>query len=149
MVAKETDDYSMPSSSKKAKRRVTKATFEKWQREFEKDYETMTWLCCEVEKTPEQCVSKLFCCVCQRYEDKIHGMKHFSPAWVTGSDNQKTSNMVDNVKSEQHKAAMMQLRIEQARSQIKPITSYFAIARCLYAMDSKTSKKIQNMLHDG
>lgn len=44
----------MPSNSKKAKRHVTKATFEKWQREFGKDYETMAWLHYEVEKRPEQ-----------------------------------------------------------------------------------------------
>ena len=25
-------------------------------REFEKDYETVTWLCCVVEKTPEHCI---------------------------------------------------------------------------------------------
>ena len=29
-------DYSTPSSSKKAKQHVAKATFEKWQRELEK-----------------------------------------------------------------------------------------------------------------
>ena len=27
----------------------------KWLRELEKDYETMTWLHCVVEKTPEHC----------------------------------------------------------------------------------------------
>ena len=53
-------EYSTPSSSKKAKRHVVKATFDKWQRELEKDHGTMTWLQCEVEKTPEHCVSKLF-----------------------------------------------------------------------------------------
>ena len=99
-------EYSTPSSSKKAKRHVAKANFDKWQRELEKDHWTITWLRCEVEKMPEHCVSKLFCAVCQRYEGKICGMKHFSRAWITGSSNQKTSNIVDHAKSDQHKATM-------------------------------------------
>ena len=37
-------EYSTPSSSNKAKRHVAKATFEKWQREPEKDHGTITWL---------------------------------------------------------------------------------------------------------
>ena len=93
-------EYSTPSSSKKAKWHIAKATFEKWQRELKKDHGTMTWLRCEVEKTPEHCVSKLFCVVCQRYEDKICGMKHFLRAWITGSSNQNTSNIVDHTKTQ-------------------------------------------------
>ena len=114
-------EYSTPSSSKKAKQHVAKATFEKWQRELEKDHgQLRSWLRCEVEKTPEHCVSKLFCAVCQRYEDKICGMKHFSRAWITGLSNQKTSNIVDHAKSDQHKAAMARFKADQAQSQNKP-----------------------------
>ena len=54
----------------------------------------MTCLCCVVEKTPEH--PKLYCAVCQKYEDSIRGMKHFLCAWNTGSGNQKTSNVMDH-----------------------------------------------------
>ena len=60
-------DYSTPSRSKKAKWLVAKATFKKWQRELENDYEMMSWLRCEIGKMPQHCVSKLFCSTCQRY----------------------------------------------------------------------------------
>ena len=58
----------------------------------------MTWLCCVVEKTPEHCIvtSKLYCAVCQNYRDRIHKMKHFLSAWITGSGNQRTSNVMDH-----------------------------------------------------
>ena len=29
-------------------------------------------------------------------EDRIHGMKHFLCAWLTGSDSQKTSDVMDH-----------------------------------------------------
>ena len=37
-------NFSTPSNSEKAKRQVAKATFEKWQRELEKDHGMMTRL---------------------------------------------------------------------------------------------------------
>ena len=37
-------------STKSAKRQVTKATFEKWQREHERDHQTLSWLRCELER---------------------------------------------------------------------------------------------------
>ena len=92
---------------------------------------------------PEHCISKLFCAVCQRYEDKICGMKHFSRAWITGLSNQKTSNIVDHTKSDQHKAAMARFKVDQARSQNKPITSYSKFARCLSTLDKQNKVKLR------
>ena len=127
------------SSSKKARRQVTRATFEKWQREFEKEHQSMSWLRCEVEKTDKNIVSKLFCLVCQKYKDRIQSVKHFSAAWITGSANQKTSNIIDHTKSEQHKQAMSHLRTDQARVSNESITSYSTIARCLSVIDEQKS----------
>ena len=55
-------------------------------------------------------------------------MKHFSCAWITGSSNQKISNIVDHANSDQ---AMAQFKADQAQSQNKPLTSYSTIAQCL------------------
>ena len=130
------------SSSKKERRQVTRATFEKWQREFEKEHQSMSWLRCEVEKTDKNIVSKLFCLVCQKYEDRIQSVKHFLAAWITGSANQKTSNIIDHAKSEQHKQAMSRLRTDQARASIESITSYSTITRCLSVIDEQTKLKL-------
>ena len=102
----------------------------------------MTWLRSKVEKVPEHCISKLFCAVCQRYEDKICGMKHFSHAWITGSSNQKTSNIVDHTNSDQHKAAMARFKADQAQSQNKPIISYSTVAQCLSTLDEHNKAKL-------
>ena len=40
--------------------------------------------------------SKLYSAVCHQYENRIHGMKHFICAWITGLGNQKTSNVTDH-----------------------------------------------------
>jgi len=42
----------------------------------------------------------------------ITGMKNFSKAWITGSSNQKTSNIVNHATSEQHRAAMVRVRAD-------------------------------------
>ena len=86
--------------------------------------------------------AKLFCLVCQKYEDRIQSVKHFSAAWITGSANQKTSNIIDHVKSEQHKQAMSCLRTDQARASNESITSYSTITRCLSVIDEQTKLKL-------
>ena len=50
-------DGKRPSSASEAgpstkcdKRQVTKATFEKWQQEHERDHQTLSWLRCELER---------------------------------------------------------------------------------------------------
>ena len=85
-------------------------------------------------------VDTLSCDVCTRFEANIRGLKNFSGAWISGSNNNRTSNIVDHAKSEQHKASMMLLRAEQAKSKQLSITSYSPIARCLLRMD-QTSKE--------
>ena len=70
---------------------VTMSCSKKWLRQAEKDYETITWLCCVVEKTPEHCIvtSKSYCAVYQNYEYTIHRVKYFLCATITGLGNKK------------------------------------------------------------
>ena len=75
------------SSSKKPKRQITVATFEKWQRNFDQEHSTLTWLKCERDKRDRNLVELLWCSACREYEGRICGMKNYSAAWVTGSGN--------------------------------------------------------------
>ena len=117
--------YASTSSSchaapeKKAKRQVAVTTFEKWQRNLDREHQTLTWLRCDVDKDDRNLVAVLWCSACREYDSKICSMKNYSRAWVTGSENQRTSNVLDHVASDQHKAAMSRLRTSQAR----PVTS--------------------------
>ena len=121
--------------AKKAKRQVSVATFEKWQRNYDKEHQTLTWLKCEVDKSDRSLVALLWCLACREYESRICSLKNYSHAWVTGSENQRTSNVLDHVVSDQHKAAMAHLRTAQARARKEPVTSYATIARSLLMLD--------------
>ena len=61
-------------------------------------------------------VEMLLCEACRKHEDRIAGMKNFSKAWITCSSNQKISNIIDHTTSEQHHAAMVQVRTDVARA---------------------------------
>ena len=133
------------STTKQSKRQVTKETFQKWQRTYEKEHQSMAWLRAEME-APDK--STLWCVVCRKYETRICGLKNFSRAWIDGSVNHKTCNVTDHANSEQHKSAMTCFRKDQAKSRNEPITSYSPIARSLLsssidpAVRERVKKKI-------
>ena len=100
-------------------------------------------------------MSKLWCAVCHKYKANITRHKNFSRAWIDGSDNHKTSNILGHSTNERHKSAMMPLRKDQARSKNDPITSYSPVARSLSSssVDStvreRMNKKVQNQIYAG
>ncbi len=85
----------------------------------------MTWLRCDVDKGKQKksLVSTLWCGVCRKYEERIR------------SSNHKTSNIVDHATSDQHKAAMMRLRGDQAKGRNDHIASYSPIAWSLLSTE--------------
>ena len=134
------------SKTKQSKKQVSKETFQKWQRTYEKEYQSMTWLHAEVDKRDKTLVSTLWCVVCREYEARISGHKNFSRVWIDGSSNHKTSNITDHANSEPHKAAMMYFRKDQARSRNEPVTTYSPIARSLLSsasMDPAVRERVQ------
>ena len=138
---KRTADSAPTTSSKK--RKVTLSTFNKWKAQFERDHSTLSWLRCDVCKEDKTVVEVLWCEACRKYEDGITGMKNFSKAWITGSSNQKTSNIVDHATSEQHRAAMVRVRADAARASNQPLTSYSPIARSLLVMDEAVQGRMK------
>ena len=140
-----------PSSSletlgkKEAKRQVSKETFQKWQRTYEKEHQTLSWLRAEMDSENKFLVSTLWCIVCRQYEAKVCGHKSFSRVWIDGSSNHKTSNVTDHAKSEPHKAAMMCFKRDQAKNRNEPITSYSPIAQSLLStsMDLTVRERVK------
>ena len=53
------DSSTLPSQ--KSKRQITVATFEKWQRNFDQDHATLTWLKCDKDKRDRGLVEQLWC----------------------------------------------------------------------------------------
>ena len=103
-------------SAKKAKRQVTLTTFEKWQRNLDAQHQTLTWLKCDKDAKDKNLVSLLWCSACREFKEKICSRKNYSHAWVSGSTNQRTSNILDHANCDQHKAAMSYLRAAQAKA---------------------------------
>lgn len=99
---------SSSSDDSTAKHQVQKTTFEKWQRELDKEYSSCSWLGCVItDKANRSLVSTLWYKVCREFEDRIIGVLNYSSAWIDGSSNHRTSNIIiDHAKSDQHKAAM-------------------------------------------
>ena len=66
---KRTADSALTTSSKK--RNVTVTTFNKWKSQFERDYSTLPWLCCDVSKEDKTVVETLWCEACRKHEDRV------------------------------------------------------------------------------
>ena len=118
-------------------------TFNKWRMQFECDHNTLLWLRCDVSKDDKTVVEMLWCEACRKHEDRITGIKNLSKVWITGSNNQKTSNIVDHATSEQHCAAMVRVRANAARASKQPLTTYSPIARSLLVMDEAVQGRMK------
>ena len=99
---KRSQDESATCSTTK-KRRVDYATFQKWQRDLDREYQTMTWLDCSSEKERgKKVVVQLKCKVCSGFVEKIRGRKNFSEKWIVGADSVRVSNVRDHAQNDQH-----------------------------------------------
>ena len=88
---------------------VAVSTFERWQRNYDHNYQTLSWWRFDTDKVDRNLVALLWCSACRDYQDKICSMKNYSSAWITGTENQRTSNVLDHVACDQHIAAMSHL----------------------------------------
>ena len=104
-----------------------------------KGYQTISWLRCDVDKMDKTLVGTLWCQACRDHEEKIISMKNYSDAWIHGSTKHKTSNVVDHVTSDQHKAALIQVR----KSCSDHITNYSPIAWSLLVMDDTVLERMK------
>ena len=117
---------------KRAKHQIAYATFEKWQKQFNIDYQSFSWLRCDKEKNDKGVVSTLWYEICQRYESKICSLKNYSKSWIEGFENHRTSNIVDHATSAQRKAAMNFLKTDQAKDKGEPLATIAPIVNSLF-----------------
>lgn len=80
----------------------------------------LTWLCCDMQ---QRYVKSLWC-------------------EITGSTNQKLSNILDHACSNQHKLSMSLLHVEQAKAMNHPVTTYAPIAPSLLSMDRSLRERM-------
>ena len=133
---------SCANSNKKTVRRLSKATFDKWKRDNEVSHQTMSWLCCELERD-KNFVATLYCSVCKRFEQHIQSGRNFSVAWITGSANKKLSNVIDHAKRDAHKAAMSRLHNEQVRQSGSSVVLSSRIGQSLLNLIETTRQRMR------
>lgn len=111
-------DTSDACSTKKAKRQVSVSTFEKWQRNFDRDHQTLTWLRCDKDHQDWDLVALLWCAVCREFQNKICGMKNFTSVgyWVNERATCWTTLRASNIKRRWHTTVPPKPR--QATSQL-------------------------------
>ena len=110
---------------KASKRQVTMATFDKWQQEYAKDHQTLSWLRCNLKHDKRHTAASFYCAVCRKYEDSLKPLKCFSRAWITGCTNQKVRNFLDHAASEVHKVAMTRKRADATKAKRQVCCSVF------------------------
>ena len=129
------------------RRRVKYETYKKWVMEFDKKYQTMTWLDCETEtEAGTKVVTNLKCGLCSKYRDGIVGRKNFSDKWITGADSVRTTNVRDHAKSDQHAHVINLHRRELARSKGLSATAYAPIAQALSTLPEDEKKSLGGSL---
>ncbi len=130
------DDSTSDESSTK-KRAVTIKTVEKWIVDNDKSLNTATWL--KYEKADRYNVRLLKCSVCTRFMAKICSSRNYSPAFIDGSTNLRTSSVKDHAKSDMHEKAMILLKKEHSSD----VREYAPIARSLHKLDQSAQDKLE------
>ena len=120
------------------KRKVGYSTYQKWRRDFDGEYGTITWLACETEMSQGKRVAvRLNCSVCTKYNERIMGRRNYSNSWIVGAESIRTSNIRDHTKSDQHCHAMSLRLREQATARGECSSSYAPIAAALTTMSDE------------
>ena len=119
------------------RRKVKSATVDKWILDYDKTLSTSTWM--QYERSDRSHVSKIFCSICKRYEDRIKGSRNFNRAFIDGSANLRTSSFRDHAKSDMHERAMSLLKKEQSSS----ITEYSPLFRSFAKMDPTAERRMK------
>ncbi len=127
------------SGSQLKRRAVSVATVEKWITDYDKAFNTATWL--NYEKADRSRVSCLKCSVCERFVDKLRGYRNFSLAFIEGSANLRTSSLKDHARSTMHEVAMRLLKKAQSAS----VFEYAPIARALSGLEKGTEEKVRKL----
>ena len=123
------------ASSERKKRSVTYSTYEKWKKDFDREYRSISWLSCDVQmQSGTKTVTALKCAVCAIFKERLKTDRNFNDSWIVGAKSVKTSNIRDHAQSDQHKHSMALLQKQQAAVEGKDLTSCAPIAMALTSL---------------
>ena len=119
------------------RRSITAHTVEKWKRENDKNLNTASWLTYKMADRDH--VKSIACSVCTMFNEKLKSMRNYTPAFIDGSVNLRTSSFKDHASSDMHARAMMLLK----RKQAVDVHEYSPIARVLSTMDETSKERMK------
>ena len=138
---KRSSDSEVPASKR---RKVDYATYQKWKRDLDREYQTMSWLDCLSERNcGKTVVIKLRCKVCSEFESKIEGRKNFSSKWIEGAESVRLSNVRDHAKNDQHTHAMHLLKKKQATSAGLSPSNYSQITQVFSRLSEEERERLR------
>ena len=92
---------------KEAKCQVTTATGKKWETQYDREYQSLTWLKYDGDDQDKTLVKVLPCSACTKFDSSISRTKNYSSVWIVGSTNHRASNITGPAAIEQHKVVML------------------------------------------
>ena len=98
-----TSDDSAGSSSKK--RTVTRKTIEGWISQYDKEFHMMWWLDFLMQGDGKH-VAEMRHKVCCEFSERLISLRNYCPTFIEGTDNVRSSAVVDHAKSAMHSRAM-------------------------------------------
>ena len=121
------------------RRLVTASTVEKWKLDNDKTLNTATWLTYQTAHQSRDRVKTITCSVCTRFNGQLRGMRNYSPAFIDGTTNLRTSSFKDHAATEMHARAMTLLKRERGVD----VRDYAPIARALSTMDEASRQTMK------
>ena len=116
-------------------RNMTAHTVKKWKLENDKALSTAMWLTYKMAN--RDYVENLACSVCTRFNTQLKGMRNYTPAYIDGTTNLRTSSFKDHASSDMHARAMTLLKKDRGVD----VGEYSPIARALSTMDEASREK--------
>ena len=138
------DDDDKDNEQGARKRTIQFDTFKKWQRDFNKELKSLTWLECITQTHfGKKTVVALQCSVCCRFKERIEYSRNFSDKWIVGADSLHTSNIRDHAKIIQHCTAMSLLEKEHTIARGDGPSTYAPIARAIEKIPVTESARLR------
>ncbi len=126
------------------KRTVVYSTYLKWSRDFDREYQTLSWLECDTTFAGgHKIVTHLRCSVCTKFESYIKSGRNYSSKWIYGADSLRTSNIRDHARSDQHVHALNLLRRESSRTQGQSFLQSTVIGKALSSLSESEKAKLR------
>ena len=119
-------------------------TFKKWQRDFDKELQSLAWLdCVTTFQSGKKVVVALRCSICCRFKERIQSLRNFSDKWILGADSLRTSNIRDCSKTNQHVQAMRLLAKEHATARGDGPSSYAPILQAMSTLSDTEKTRLK------